>query len=649
MAFASSPPVNLLILTAFQSVISQSTPHHHILAAAGKMPLCLFLAAHFLIASVSAVAAGICPYDFSSSIPMIPPACYANVSTPSATSCCWYVYMAMAYAAVRYGNLTGVAFLPPETASACSAVFAGDIVNGGLVKPSLLSSSNCDVRSSLLAASGGPCQFPTVRSILSTADFSRASRFCASAAAGNLSLDAYACSSCQSAVISATFKLLDVTKTKEFVPCGVATTLAIWSSCPPSPSRFISYAGCMLQVLENVAGLGTSNLVPSPPPPSPLSSPSSSNSRSIKIALGSASAGLLSLAAIIFLSFKIRRPRVGTSDTDDLKHPLPPPSPSASLLPTDGFYIFTKAELMAATNGFDEGLLLGQGGAGKVYLGKLPSGQPVAIKRINRERKVAEFYAEVAILAKLRHRNLATLVGYCLGEREHSLVYEYMAGGNLARALSSGELTWRRRLQVAVDVAEGLAYLHGHPEGAVIHRDVKPTNVLLTEAGLAKLSDFGVSRVVPPGDGHVSTELVGTVGYVDPESFPAGQVSEATDVYSFGVVLLELVTGMRAVVPTPTGGAESIVHAARASGRRSASTDEPPVVDDRLGEDWDRPTVIMVFDLACCCVRPRKAERPTMVEVAAVLAAELADLEARSGDLSTTTSPLQEESFLLSP
>lgn len=616
------------------------------------MLLYLFLAAHILPAASRAtvsVAVATCPYDFASSIHMIPPACYANVSAPSATSCCWYVYMAMTYAAIRYGNLTGAAFLPPETASACSAAFAAEIVSGGLVKPSLLSSSNCDVRTSLLAASGSPCQFPTVRSILSTANFSRASRLCASPAAGDLSPDAFAsCSPCQSAVISATFALLDATKTKEFVPCGVAATLAIWSPCLPSPARFVAYAGCMLQVLENVGGLGTSNLVPSPPPPSSSlaapSSSSSSNFRSIKIALGSASAGLLSLAAIIFLAFKIRRPRVGAFETDDLKHPRSPPSPSASLLPTDGLYIFTKAELMAAANGFDEGLLLGQGGAGKVYLGKLPSGQPVAIKRINRERKVAEFYAEVAILAKLRHRNLATLVGYCLGEREHSLVYEYMAGGNLARALSSGELTWWRRLQVATDVAEGLAYLHGHPEGAVVHRDVKPTNVLLTEAGLAKLSDFGVSRVVPPGDVHVSTEVVGTLGYVDPEIFPAGQVSEATDVYSFGVVLLQLVTGMRAVVPTPTGGAESIVHAARASGRRSASTDEPPVVDARLGEDWDRATVIAVFDIACCCVRPRKAERPTMVEVAAVLGAELADLEARSGDLSTTmTSPLQED------
>ncbi|WOL18027.1 hypothetical protein Cni_G26820 [Canna indica] len=614
----------------------------------------LLLAALFLSA---ASANTTCPYDLVSASRMIPAACYANNSDSVVTNCCWNVYTAYSYAAVRHANLSGAAFLPPATANACSAAFAAVLVRGGLVRASLLSSASCDLGSSLFAAAGGACQFPTVAGIRSTADFSRSSRVCASPAAGDLYSEnaTDACSACQSAVISATFALLNATRTKEFVPCGLAATIATWSPFQPSPARYTSYAHCMLQVLENVGGLGTDNLIPSPPPPSadqaPVfsssrSSPShSSASRSIKIALASASAGLVSVAAIIFLAFKIRRPRV-ISNTDADKDPPPPSAPAP--LPTDGLYIFTKAELKAATNGFDDRLILGKGGAGKVYLGKLPSGQPVAIKRIYRERKIAEFYAEVAILAKLRHRNLTTLVGYCLGQREHTMVYEYMAGGNLARALSSGELTWRRRMQVAVDVSAGLAYLHGHPEGAVVHRDVKPTNVLLTEAGLAKLSDFGVSRVVPPGDGHLSTEVVGTLGYVDPESFPAGHVSEATDVYSFGVVLLELVTGMRAVVPTPTGGVESIVHAARATGGGSSSEwAEPPVVDSRLGEDWDRPTVGAVFDLACRCVRPRKGERPAMQEVAAALAAKLADLEARTvvaADAASSPTPPRAES-----
>ncbi|RLN33501.1 proline-rich receptor-like protein kinase PERK3 [Panicum miliaceum] len=337
--------------------------------------------------------------------------------------------------------------------------------------------------------------------------------------------------------------------------------------------------GCCWYVFAAyVNSLGTGDLVPSPPPPAasatlsppaPVASSSSSSKNTVGIAAGSAAAGVavvvcIGVAAVAIARIRRRR-RLTAGDSesgddasdDDSVASLPP-------LPREGLYIFTKTELMQATNGYDKKLLLGTGGAGKVYLGHLPSGQRVAIKKIYRAKKVSEFYAEVAVLAKLRHRNLTTLVGYCLGGRggDHALVYKYLAGGNLWHALFQGELPWCRRLEVAVDVAEGLAYLHGFREGAVVHRDVKPTNVLLSESGAAKLSDFGVLRIVPEGGTHVSTEVRGTRGYVDPESFSAGHVSEAADVYSFGVVLLELATGMRAVVPTPLGGAESIVQAA---------------------------------------------------------------------------------------
>uniref|UniRef100_A0A0D3GNT2 SPARK domain-containing protein n=1 Tax=Oryza barthii TaxID=65489 RepID=A0A0D3GNT2_9ORYZ len=139
---------------------------------------------------------------------------------------------------------------------------------------------------------------------------------------------------------------------------------------------------------------------------------------------------------------------------------------------------------------------------------------------------------------------------------------------------------------------------------------------------------------IEAGGTHVSTEVRGTRGYVDPESFSAGHVSEAGDVYSFGVVLLELATGMRAVVPTPSGGAESIVHAAhwavaQAGGEAGAAAES--MVDERLGADWDRPTVRAVFALACRCVRPYKHERPAMGEVLAELKAMVADYTARGG------------------
>lgn len=140
---------------------------------------------------------------------------------------------------------------------------------------------------------------------------------------------------------------------------------------------------------------------------------------------------------------------------------------------------------------------------------------------------------------------------------------------------------------------------------------------------------------------------------MDPESFALGQVSESSDVYSFGVVLLELVTGLRAVVPTPSGGAESIVHTAQCAmtdqgGVGDGSTAVESIVDPRLGPHWDRPTLGVVFGVAYRCVRPYKNERPMMTEVLAVLRSALVDLEAREGDMLTTSEPSTEESMSLS-
>ncbi|KAL6639025.1 hypothetical protein ACP70R_022755 [Stipagrostis hirtigluma subsp. patula] len=618
-----------------------------------------------------------CPYDFTTAAKMIPSQCHANATAgQAATGCCWYVFAAYIFAAADHANRTGEAFLPPAPAAACSDAFAATLLSRGLVPRSLLAGNgSCDLNGNQgdLAAGSRPCQLASVDAVRAMAPraLPNATRLCAapgSRRAPSVAPSTPGCSECREAVIATTYEMLASAQTKEFVPCGMAATLAVWSRAPPPLKRFRSYALCMLQVLENVNTLGTSDFVPSPPapPPPPASSPiqlspppaasrSSSSRSTVRIAAGSAVAGVAAILGIASAAVAIkiirRRRRLaardnetgddGSDEDDESPETLPP-------LPREGLYIFTKEELMQATNGYDKKLLLGTGGAGKVYLGHLPSGQRVAIKKIYRAKKVSEFYAEVAVLAKLRHRNLTTLVGYCLGGRggDHALVYEYMAGGNLWRALFQGELPWRRRLEVAVDMAEGLAYLHGFPGGAVVHRDVKPTNVLLSESGAAKLADFGVSRIVPEGGTHLSTEVRGTRGYVDPESFSAGHVSEAADVYSFGVVLLELATGMPAVVPTPSGGAQSIVLAAHWA-VTEAGGEGPAVeamVDRRLGAEWDRPTVRAVFAVACRCVRPYKNERPEITEVLAVLKAVLADYDARVSNDGGVMSPDAEQS-----
>lgn len=609
-------------------------------------PRCLIL---FLL-PVSVLSSNTtCPYDIPYAAEMIPSVCYTNsTSYPSATSCCWYVFAAYIYAAIRYSNLTGAAFLPPSTATACSSSFSSYLLREGLARPSLLSDSSCNLDGDpvRLAAGNRPCQYSTVSLIRSATDLTPADLLCSSPP---LNPDSHPslCSQCQDAVINSTFSLLNVTDSKEIVPCGMAATIAIWSPHNPSLPRFRSFAFCMLQILQNIGNLGTGDILPSPPPPLPPSRPITSStvngSRTTKIVASSAAAVAATFVAIIaFLVFLFRKRRRKTKTFDgEFSVAAEIISPD---LPREGLYIFTKAELKQATNGYDDRFLLGKGGAGKVYLGKLPSGQQVAIKRIYREKKLGEFYREVEVLAKLRQRHLTTLVGYYHGERhEHALVYEHMAGGNLADALADGiGLTWRQRLRIAAEVAEGIVYLHMFPEGAVVHRDVKPTNILLTEGGaVAKLSDFGVSRMLPHEATHVSTEVKGTMGYMDPESFAVGHVSEAADVYSFGVVLLELVTGMKAVVHTPSGGAESIVHASR---NAVANSDVKSIVDQRLGLFWDQPTVRAVFELALRCARQYKQDRPAMAEVLAELRALLADLDARSRGGSVEASALADGS-----
>jgi serine/threonine protein kinase len=602
-----------------------------------------------------------CPYDLATAARMIPRECHANATTaPGATGCCWYVFAAYIFAAADHANRTGDAFLPRGPAAACSDAFAATLLGGGLVSRSLLAADgSCDLTGDpgKLAAGSRPCQLATISGVRAMAPgaLPNATRLCA-APGQSVGPGTPGCTACRDAVIATTYEMLASARTKEFVPCGMAATIAVWSAAPPQLELYSAYALCMLQVLENVNSLGTGDLVPSPPPPAAAlatlsppapttSSTSSSSSRkAIPNAAGSAAAGMAVVVCITLAAMAItrirrrRRQTAGESESGDDASDDDDSVASLPTLPREGLYIFTKAELMQATNGYDKKFLLGTGGAGKVYLGHLPSGQRVAIKKIYRAKKVSEFYAEVAVLAKLRHRNLTTLVGYCLGGGDHALVYEYMAGGNLWHALFQSELPWRRRLEVAVDVAEGLAYLHGFSDGAVVHRDVKPTNVLLSESGAAKLSDFGVSRIVPEGGTHVSTEIRGTRGYVDPESFSAGHVSEAADVYSFGVVLLELATGMRAVVPTPSGGAESIVQAAHWAVTEAGGEAGPAaeaMVDRRLGPAWDRPTVLAVFALACRCVRPYKHDRPEIAEVLALLKDMLADYNARlvNGDV----------------
>ncbi|XP_061346676.1 probable LRR receptor-like serine/threonine-protein kinase At1g74360 [Gastrolobium bilobum] len=227
---------------------------------------------------------------------------------------------------------------------------------------------------------------------------------------------------------------------------------------------------------------------------------------------------------------------------------------------------FTHADILKATDSFSENRIIGKGGFGTVYKGVFLDGREVAVKKLQREglEGEKEFRAEMEVLSGHSfgwpHPNLVTLYGWCLNGSEKILVYEYIEGGSLEDLVTDRTgLTWKRRLEVAIDVARALVYLHHECYPSIVHRDVKASNVLLDKVGKAKVTDFGLARVVDAGDSHVSTMVAGTVGYVAPEYGQTWQATTKGDVYSFGVLVMELATGRRAV----DGGEECLVEWAR--------------------------------------------------------------------------------------
>ncbi|CAO2171853.1 unnamed protein product [Urochloa humidicola] len=218
-----------------------------------------------------------------------------------------------------------------------------------------------------------------------------------------------------------------------------------------------------------------------------------------------------------------------------------------------GARYFPFEELKKCTNNFSEINEIGSGGYGKVYKGTLANGQIAAIKRAQQGsmQGAAEFKNEIELLSRVHHKNLVGLVGFCYEQGEQMLVYEYIPYGTLRENLMGKggvSLDWKKRLRIAIGSAKGLAYLHELADPPIIHRDIKSTNILLDESLNAKVADFGLSKLVSDTQkGHVSTQVKGTLGYLDPEYYMTQQLSEKSDVYSFGVVLLELITARQPI------------------------------------------------------------------------------------------------------
>ncbi|KAI9123431.1 hypothetical protein K1719_004731 [Acacia pycnantha] len=211
---------------------------------------------------------------------------------------------------------------------------------------------------------------------------------------------------------------------------------------------------------------------------------------------------------------------------------------------------FNFATIEAATNKFSIENRIGKGGFGEVYMGVLPDGHKIAVKRLseNSSQGLIEFKNEVLLIAKLQHRNLVALIGFCLKDQEKILVYEYVPNKSLDYFLfglqKPRELNWPERYKIIEGIARGIHYLHEHSRLKVIHRDLKPSNILLDDEMNPKISDFGMARMVGINETRGSTNrIVGTLGYMSPEYVKFGLFSEKSDVFSFGVIVLEIISG----------------------------------------------------------------------------------------------------------
>jgi serine/threonine protein kinase len=315
-----------------------------------------------------------------------------------------------------------------------------------------------------------------------------------------------------------------------------------------------------------------------------------------------------------------------------------------------GLHSFTMEELKKATNGFDPANEIGEGGFGKVFVGKFPDGRMLAIKRAGPANYAsstgrAQFRNEVSLLSRLHHKNLVRLEGFCEEGDQQILVYEYMKAGNLHSHLhKKGEgktqiLDWYKRLEIAVNVAQGIDYLHSFADPPVIHRDVKPSNILLDDNLVAKVADFGISKESPEMETHVSTAFAGTAGYFDPQYFLRRQLTTASDVYSFGVVLLELITGRKAIEFHCLDEESNLIEWTKAKmedGRGGIDF----VVDPELGSDYPRDLFVSLVDLALKCSNFKRDTRPTMKYVLSVLEPLLQESERPTPPQSWVSSPL---------
>ncbi|XP_019174839.1 PREDICTED: cysteine-rich receptor-like protein kinase 25 isoform X2 [Ipomoea nil] len=342
-------------------------------------------------------------------------------------------------------------------------------------------------------------------------------------------------------------------------------------------------------------------------------------------------------AIAVFPSCNVRYDRYPFYNLSAVAAPPPPPLPPTMLsnsaiskdmtdIPTKESAQYDFSTIQAITNCFSPDNKIGEGGYGVVYKGRLPSGQDVAVKRLSRgsTQGVEEFKNEVALVAKLQHRNLVRLLGYCLHREEKILIYEFVPNKSLDYFLFDSEkkqlLNWSIRYKIIGGIARGLLYLHQDSHLKIIHRDMKASNVLLDENMNSKISDFGLARIFMVDQTHGNTSrVIGTYGYMSPEYVLHGLFSVKSDVFSFGVLLLEIITGRKNSsfsMDSTEGAHQDLLSYAWKHWMEDRALE---MVDQSLGGLYSRNEVIQCIHVGLLCVQEDVDERPTMANVMLML------------------------------
>ncbi|KAM2927811.1 hypothetical protein COP2_035125 [Malus domestica] len=365
---------------------------------------------------------------------------------------------------------------------------------------------------------------------------------------------------------------------------------------------------------------GSPPFSPPPPfvPPPPISIPGG-NSATGAIAGGVAAGAALLFAApaIAFAWWRRRKPQEFFFDV---------PAEEDPEVHLGQLKRFSLRELQVATDSFSNKNILGRGGFGKVYKGRLADGSLVAVKRLKEERTPGgelQFQTEVEMISMAVHRNLLRLRGFCMTPTERLLVYPYMANGSVASCLrerppNQPPLDWPSRKRIALGSARGLSYLHDHCDPKIIHRDVKAANILLDEEFEAVVGDFGLAKLMDYKDTHVTTAVRGTIGHIAPEYLSTGKSSEKTDVFGYGIMLLELITGQRAFDLARLANDDDVMLLDWVKGLLKEKKLEM-LVDPDLQSNYVEAEVEQLIQVALLCTQGSPMDRPKMSEVVRML------------------------------